>query len=96
MTSNREAAPLALLEAMAAGTPWVSFRVGCVDEYKGGIVVESLSAMVEAAQAILGNSTLKERLGREGRQAAREKHDLKRIAAQYRSFADNVMTRRTF
>ena len=28
---------------------------GCVDQFKGGIVVESLSAMAEAAQAILGS-----------------------------------------
>lgn len=84
VSSRREASPLTLLEAMAAGTPWVSSRVGCVDEYRGGIVVESLSDMAAATEAILLDSRLREQLRDEGRRAVHETHNLQHVAAKYR------------
>jgi glycosyltransferase involved in cell wall biosynthesis len=38
-TSRKEVSPLVILEACAAGTPWVSMDVGDVEERNGGIIV---------------------------------------------------------
>lgn len=83
VTSSREASPLVVLESMAAGTPWVSFDVGCVREHVGGIVVESPQEMVSAAVDLLGNPALCRELGQAGQARVSEKHDWERIAAQY-------------
>lgn len=39
--SQKEVAPLVIIEAMAAGLPWVSFDVGNVSELLGGTIIKS-------------------------------------------------------
>lgn len=53
VTSSREASPLVILEAMAAGTPWIAFDRGSIRENSGGVVVQSVEEMVEAAMGLL-------------------------------------------
>ena len=74
VTSTREAAPLAVLEAMAAGTPWISFKVGNYMENVGGIAVDSQSEMVAALKRVLLDKELAERLGREGYERVQARH----------------------
>ena len=44
--STIECAPLVILEAMAAGVPWISYDVGNVRELDGGLVVGSYGELV--------------------------------------------------
>jgi glycosyltransferase involved in cell wall biosynthesis len=83
ITSRREACPLVAIEAMAAGTPWVSFDVGNVRENAGGYVVRDEQQMLEKVLLLLGNCGLRRELGEAGRRRAQERHDWDKIAHQY-------------
>jgi L-malate glycosyltransferase len=83
LTSSWEASPLVILEAMAAGTPFLTFDTGCVREHEGGIVVTSIAEMVEAARELLASPELRRRLGEQGRARIAERHDWDVIATAY-------------
>jgi glycosyltransferase involved in cell wall biosynthesis len=83
VTSRWEASPIAVLEAMAAGTPWVSFDVGCVAKNAGGIVVGSVPEMKEAVKNLLQDSSLRQELGKKGRERAVEAHSWVSIVTKY-------------
>lgn len=70
VTSSREAAPLVILEAQAAGTPWVAFDVGSNREHAGGSVVGSRSEMAGRVLELLGDPAQAKTLAAEGRPAA--------------------------
>jgi L-malate glycosyltransferase len=80
--SHIEAYPLVILEAMASGTPFVSFDVGSVAELPGGLVVRSVREMAAATARILGKPELAARLSEEGRAAAMT-HDWEHIVDRY-------------
>lgn len=79
--SRIECAPLVILEAMAAGTPWVSYDVGNVRELSGGIVETCLDGLVRAADGVLGGRH--PGLGEQGRAAWRERHTWPQIVDRY-------------
>jgi glycosyltransferase involved in cell wall biosynthesis len=72
--SRVECSPLVVLEAMAAGVPWVSSRVGNVDELPGGIVVDSAEAIGRAAVQLLRSPQNRGTTGEEGRAAWESRH----------------------
>jgi glycosyltransferase involved in cell wall biosynthesis len=81
--SKWEASPITVLEAMAAGTPWVSMNAGCVRENRGGLVAETPAELIEFANRLLADSELRAQLGREGRQQIRNRHDWHDIVSQH-------------
>ena len=83
ITSRREACPLVAIEAMAAGTPWVSFDVGNVRENAGGFVVHNEQEMMEKVLLLLANCGLRRELGEAGRRRAQDRHDWDKIVSQY-------------
>ena len=83
VTSKWEASPLMVLESMAAGTPWLSFDVGCVSEHVGGLVVRSAPEMADTAIELLGNAARRRELGAAGRERVAERHDWDNIVRQY-------------
>jgi glycosyltransferase involved in cell wall biosynthesis len=83
ITSFREASPLVPLESSAAGTPWVSFDIGCTRENLGGIVVPSIGKMVDAVFDLLSKPEKRLALGRRGRKRVEENHDWESITTQY-------------
>lgn len=83
ITSSREASPVVLLEAMAAGTPWISFDVGCVRQQPGGIVVSSSEEMTAVSLDLLSNEKRRLQLGSEGRRHVQERANWEAIAGQY-------------
>jgi L-malate glycosyltransferase len=72
--STIECAPLVVLEAMAAGVPWVSYDVGNVRELPGGVVVRGLDELVDVGARLARSPDECERLGRAGESAWRERH----------------------
>jgi glycosyltransferase involved in cell wall biosynthesis len=70
LTSESEVAPLVLLEAAAAGVPWVAFDTGIVHELEGGIVVSDEAELETAVAWLLEDDRERERLGGVGQKFA--------------------------
>jgi glycosyltransferase involved in cell wall biosynthesis len=83
LPSRWEASPLVILEAMAAGLPWVSFDVGNVRDHAGGIVVGSIEEMASETRKLLSDRDLRARLGREGRERVLERHTWDKVVESY-------------
>ena len=66
LSSEREAQPIALLEAMSFSRPWIARDSGCISEMPGGIVVQSTTTMAEAMQQIASDSKQRAKLGKLG------------------------------
>ena len=64
-----ETQPIALLEAMAAGKPFISTDTGCVREMPGGIVVDGEHDLAEALASLYTDQAKRETLGAIGRRA---------------------------
>jgi glycosyltransferase involved in cell wall biosynthesis len=88
-TSRVECAPLVILEAMAAGKPWVSYDVGNVSELAGGVVVAGFEELVGAARRILDGSLA--HLGAEGRAAWEASHRWEDVVPRYESIFSEVL-----
>jgi glycosyltransferase involved in cell wall biosynthesis len=88
-TSRVECAPLVILEAMAAGTPWVSYDVGNVTELPGGVVASSFDDLLEAAGEILDG--MRGDLGTEGHRAWETGHRWEQIVARYEGVFEEVL-----
>ncbi|MFH1985893.1 MAG: glycosyltransferase [Pseudomonadota bacterium] len=69
--SRIEAAPLVIIEAMAARTPFVSTDCGNVGEMKGGVVCAA-EEMAERANRVLDDPDLRASLARDGHRQVRE------------------------
>jgi glycosyltransferase involved in cell wall biosynthesis len=94
--------PLALMEATAAGLPVVTTDVGALGETvvqgRSGLTVRAgdADALRQALQAVVADSALRRRMGREGHALARRKFDAQRndralldlvgTVARFRSF----------
>ena len=89
-TSSCEASPLSIIESMTAGTPWVSFDVGCVRENAGGLVVRSLDEMRSAVLSLLHDAAARRRLGLEGRARAVARHDWNSVVSQHEDLYNRI------
>jgi glycosyltransferase involved in cell wall biosynthesis len=90
MTSAWEGSSVALIEAMAAGTAWISTPVGSAIEESGGIVVSDEREMVRALQTLLVDRNLRIKLGNAGRLHAQQHHDWDVIATSYERLFERV------
>lgn len=82
-TSDVECAPLVILEAMAAETPWVALDAGNVRELEGGRVCATFPELVASVKQLLADRKGRRSLGREGRAAVDGRHDWERIVNCY-------------
>lgn len=89
-----ESGPLVLLEAMAAGTPFVSLDVGFATQLGGGIVVANQAAMAKAIRELLNDEASREKLGRIGRAECERKYDWKVIMPKYDALLKSLETAR--
>jgi glycosyltransferase involved in cell wall biosynthesis len=88
-TSRVECAPLVILEAMAAGTPWVSYDVGNVAELAGGLVAHDHAELLAMAGEILDG--LHPNLGARGREAWEANHRWEHIIDRYESVFEEIL-----
>ena len=89
LPSLQENFPVVLLEAMSSGKPIVASRVGGIPEVvkdnENGILVEpaNVNQMVDALLCLLGNSSMRNKMGIAGRKMVEEKFDWKKIGREY-------------
>lgn len=94
LASDFEGFGLVLLEAMAAGLPFVSTSAGAAPELarSGGGVVVGADALGGEIQSLLADPERRRRLGEKGRAAA-PLYDWDRIAERYLTLFEEVMRR---
>ena len=96
LTSLSEGIPLSLIEGMAQGLPVVSTDVGGVREVvtEGGngllCPVGDATAIASALGRLADDGAFRQRLGQDGRQAARERFGEEQMFAQYERLFDQV------
>lgn len=81
LPSKVECSPLVIIEAMAAGVPWISYDVGNVHELAGGIVVDDRAEMADRVPEVLDGEH--PRLGAEGRRAWEQHHRWGSLLSRY-------------
>lgn len=90
LPSRQENAPMAAIEAMAAGKPVVATRVGGIPDLmrdgETGFLVEAgdASGMAHALARLLSDAQLRERMGVRARREASARFRLKEVAHKYR------------
>jgi glycosyltransferase involved in cell wall biosynthesis len=87
--SRVECAPLVILEAMAAGVPWVSYDVGNVSELPGGLVARDYRELLDRAGEILDETHPE--LGKQGHEAWRTNHRWESIVERYESVFEELL-----
>ena len=81
--SQIECAPIVILEAMAAGVPWISYDVGNVRELAGGVVVGGFDELLNTGAQLARLPGERARLGEAGRNAWRQRHRWPQIVDRY-------------
>ena len=82
MTSTWEAFPISILEAMAAGVPYISSDVGIVKYLGGGIVPKTQDEFVQNLERLASDDAYRIGLGEEGRKEACEKYKISKKVDQ--------------
>jgi glycosyltransferase involved in cell wall biosynthesis len=83
LTATAETQPIVLIEAMAAGKPWISTDTGCVDRMEGGVVCRSRAALVSALKELMADPARRSTLSAQGLKAARTKYDSRTCVMKY-------------
>lgn len=95
LSANHEAQPIALLEAMSYGKPWIARAAGCIDRMEGGLCVKSVRSMAEAMRGLARDSEWRSRLGATGRLAVENNYNYTRYGDSYCSLLRELSTMRT-
>jgi|SRR4029453_16072837 glycosyltransferase involved in cell wall biosynthesis len=95
LTSTWEASPVVVLEAMAAGLPWIAFDVGNVREHRGGVVVQDEADLEQTLRRWLQDPSERARLGAEGRARIHERHDWRELVIRYENVFLEAARRRS-
>ena len=82
-TSRLDVQPLVLLDAMAAGTPFLSTDVGCVREFPGGLVAPGLRPLAGALRRLLADDALRSTLSEAGLAASRRYYNWPCVLDRY-------------
>jgi glycosyltransferase involved in cell wall biosynthesis len=91
LSAKQETQPLAILDAMASGVPFISTAAGCVAEFPGGWVVPSGRKTTQAIQRFLSDPILRHRLGREGQSACKANYDWNRVIDAYENLFGRLL-----
>ena len=72
ISSDHEAQPIALLEAMRESKSWIARDSGCISEMPGGVCVHTEAAMSREMARLAAQPEMRAELGILGRQAVEE------------------------
>ncbi len=92
--AKHETQPLALLDAMAAGVPFISTDAGCVREFPGGLIRRTGAETTAAIEELLQNDALRKQLGAAGRKACEQKYDWDRVLEAYEQLFATLIPRK--
>ena len=99
LSSELEAVPIALIEAMAAGVPIVATDCGAVrdivdDGEQGYLVpVGDVDGFADRLRLLAGDADARARLGKEGRARAEREFDIERTARAYEDLLTELVVR---
>ncbi len=91
--SRVECAPLVILEAMAAGLPFVSTPVGNVPELAGGVLADGADEMAAAVHRLVRRGAEWRELSRAGHEAWARDHRWEHIVDQYERLYERLAGR---
>ncbi|MFQ6091060.1 MAG: N-acetyl-alpha-D-glucosaminyl L-malate synthase BshA, partial [Candidatus Bipolaricaulia bacterium] len=97
LPSEQESFGLAALEAMSCGVPVIATRVGGLPEVvrhgRDGYLVEvgDVTAMAQRAREILGDESLRERMGTQARERVLKEFTPERIVPQYVEYYREIL-----
>ena len=90
LAADAETQPVVLLEGMAASKPFISTNTGCVEEFKGGIVVRDAAEMAKAMRRLATSPHERNRLGSEGRQDYKANYSLEQTSKVWLQLLEEV------
>lgn len=90
-TSRLEQFPIAILEAMALGIPWISTGVGNVKSLEGGLIYKDAEDAVRKIEYLLKDDKKYKELSLQGMKAVEQKYTWNSIAKQYQHLFNNAM-----
>ncbi len=93
LASKSEAQPLVLLDAMGAGTPFVSTDTGAISELPGGVLFHSRAELAELLRDLADNETTLRKLGSLGAEAARTLYNWDRYVQDYHLLLERLQPR---
>lgn len=93
LAADAETQPIVLLEAMAASKPFISTNTGCVEEFKGGIVVRNAGEMAKEMRLLATYPNERKRLSSEGRQDYEANYSLKRTSKAWLQLLEELTSR---
>jgi glycosyltransferase involved in cell wall biosynthesis len=83
MTSKLETQPIVLLEAMAAGKPFLSTDVGCAADLPGGVIAHGEKEIAEAMHRLASERDYGHSLGLLGKKAVEETYQMEKVMDSY-------------
>lgn len=90
ISSDHEAQPIALLEAMRESKPWIARDSGCISEMPGGICVRSEAAMAHEMIKLATQPKLQSELGAKGRAAIEKTYNRQHYIDSYCKLVSEV------
>lgn len=90
LSSDHEAQPIVLLEAMRESKPWIARDAGCISEIPGGICVKSETQMATAMKNLVVDSDQARNLGMIGRRSIENDYNLTSYVESYCSLVDEL------
>jgi len=75
LTAKQETQPIVIIEAMAAGKPWISTPTGCVPEMEGGIVADNQYKIYQNITKLYSEKKIYKELSLSGLRSSINNHD---------------------
>jgi glycosyltransferase involved in cell wall biosynthesis len=92
--SHTECQPLILLDAMAAGTPFVARATGCIPFMRGGVAVETIKEAASAINALFDENHWQV-LSQAGHEAASTTYHPSKVSDQLWSALQGFVNKRS-
>ena len=90
-TSRSEVQPFVLLDAMAAGLPFISTNVSCLSNCEGGIEVKKIDEICNKMKFLLDNDNIRNELGERGKKLISEHYNLDLTISLYDRLIQSII-----